>query len=549
MSSRQLSGILLGVVGILVLAIGGLSAILLLQGSEEQISTSAVTQGVSSSVEIDTANRELRLPGNEPVTLDPHLVTDAASGEYIVEIYSGLVTMNAELEIVPDLSESIEISSDGLVYVFTLREDAKFHDGRVVTAEDVVWSIQRAASPELRSTVTLEYLKDIVGVKEYYYGLNTELAGVVALDERTVQITIDSPKPYFLAKLTYPSAFIVDRSQIESNRNWVRAPNATGPYKLAEWNLGESIILEANEHHYLGLPSVHRAVYTLSGGSALTRFENDELDVAYISINDIDRARDPSSSLYKYYQATPSMSLSYIAFNVTQAPFDDVHIRRAMAMAIDRKTIAEITFNGMTLPATGILPPGVFGYTETDKTLPYDPDAARVEFAKSKYANSNMPPIVYTETGGGAAAGLDTQAFIEQWRQVLGLEIEVRQADWASFLDLIDSNSAQMWGIGWSMDYPDPENILDIKLHGESRENNTLFSSPAINELLEKARTNFSISERITQYQEAESLLIKAAPWIPLWFGSNHVVVSEGIEEWFEPPMTLPRLQHIKLKD
>ena len=457
--------------------------------------------------------------------------------------------MNAELEIVPDLAESIEISPDGLVYIFSLREDAKFHDGRGVTAEDVVWSIQRAASPELRSTVTLEYLKDIVGVREYYYGLKPELTGVVALDTRTIQITIDSPKPYFLAKLTYPSAFIVDRSQIESNRNWVRSPNATGPYKLAEWNLGESIVLEASEHHYLGLPSVHRAIYTLAGGSALTRFENDELDVAYISINDIDRARDPSSSLYKYYQATASMSLSYIAFNVTQAPFDDVHVRRAMAMAIDRQTIAEVTFNGMTLPATGILPPGVFGYTEVDKTLPYDPEAARAEFSKSKYTSSNMPPIVYTETGGGASAGLDTQAFIEQWRQVLGLEIEVRQADWASFLDLIDSNSAQMWGIGWSMDYPDPENILDIKLHGESRENNTLFSSPAINELLEKARTNFSISKRITQYQEAESLLIEAAPWIPLWFGSNHVVVSENIEYWFEPPMTLPRLQHIKLRD
>jgi oligopeptide transport system substrate-binding protein len=549
MSSRQISGILLGVVGILVLAIGGLSAILLFQGNKQQTTTAAVNQNVSSIEKIDPSGRELRLPGGEPVTLDPHLTTDAVSGAYIVEIYSGLVTMNAELEIVPDLAESIEISPDGLVYIFSLREDAKFHDGRGVTAEDVVWSIQRAASPELRSTVTLEYLKDIVGVREYYYGLKPELTGVVALDTRTIQITIDSPKPYFLAKLTYPSAFIVDRSQIESNRNWVRSPNATGPYKLAEWNLGESIVLEASEHHYLGLPSVHRAIYTLAGGSALTRFENDELDVAYISINDIDRARDPSSSLYKYYQATASMSLSYIAFNVTQAPFDDVHVRRAMAMAIDRQTIAEVTFNGMTLPATGILPPGVFGYTEVDKTLPYDPEAARAEFLKSKYTSSNMPPIVYTETGGGASAGLDTQAFIEQWRQVLGLEIEVRQADWASFLDLIDSNSAQMWGIGWSMDYPDPENILDIKLHGESRENNTLFSSPAINELLEKARANFSISKRITQYQEAESLLIEAAPWIPLWFGSNHVVVSENIEYWFEPPMTLPRLQHIKLRD
>ena len=176
------------------------------------------------------------------------------------------------------------------------------------------------------------------------------------------------------------------------------------------------------------------------------------------------------------------MSVSYIAFNVSQAPFDCEHLRRAMALSIDRKTIAEVTLNGMAIAATGILPPGVYGYTDEDKTYAYDPDAARAELELSPY-KTDMPPIIFTETGGGAQAGLVTQAFIDQWRTILGLEIEVKQADWASFLDLIDSRSLQMWTLGWQMDYPDPENILDIKLHGESQENSTNFSSPAINEL------------------------------------------------------------------
>ena len=553
MTSKQILGVLLGVVGALVLVIGGLSAVLLYSGGESE---TVATDSQSETINTDTAaygnsgaaSREIRLIGGEPVTMDPHLATDATSGEYIVEIYSGLVTMNKNLEVIPDLAKSIQISPDGMIYTFVLRSNAKFHDGTSVTSEDVVWSLKRAASPELRSTVALEYLKDIVGMREYYYGLKPNFSGVQAIDEKTIQITIDSPKPYFLAKLTYPSAFVVDREQIESNRNWVRSPNATGPYFLQEWKLGEYIVLEENPHSYLGPRSVGRAVYNLAGGSALTRFENEELDIAYISTNDIERARDPSSSLYEFYQASPGMSVSYIAFNVSQAPFDCEHVRRAMALSIDRKTVAEVTLNGMAIAATGILPPGVYGYTSEDKTYAYDPDAARAELELSPYKN-DMPPIIFTETGGGAQAGLITQAFIEQWRTILGLEIEVKQADWASFLDLVDSRSLQMWTLGWQMDYPDPENILDIKLHGESQENNTNFSSPAINELLEIARTNPLIEERLNQYREAELALIQAVPWIPTFFGSNHVVVGKRVKTWFEPPMTVPRLQYVVLNE
>ena len=106
-----------------------------------------------------------------------------------------------------------------------------------------------------------------------------------------------------------------------------------------------------------------------------------------------------------------------------------------------------------------------------------------------------------------------------------------------------------MWTLGWQMDYPDPENILDIKLHGESQENNTNFSSPAINELLEIARTNPLIEERLNQYREAELALIQAVPWIPTFFGSNHVVVGKRVKTWFEPPMTVPRLQYVVLNE
>src|SRR5690606_23530446 len=154
------------------------------------------------------------------------------------------------------------------------------------------------------------------------------------------------------------------------NRNWTRRPNGTGPYKLAEWRLGERLILQANTSHHLGEPALAEAVYLLAGGSALTRWENDELDVAPISVNDIERARDPNSDLGPFYSSWPQFSSSYLAFNTVQPPFDDAHVRRALAMSIDRNRISDVTFSGMFLTATGILMPGMPGFTPEDLSLP-----------------------------------------------------------------------------------------------------------------------------------------------------------------------------------
>ncbi len=163
--------------------------------------------------------------------------------------------------------------------------------------------MERAASPQLNSNTSLSYLRDIVGFIEKRYGQADEISGVKVIDDKKISIEIDFPKAYFLAKLTYPTAFVIDKDQVELNpRNWTRKPNGTGPYKLSEWKLGESIILEANTRYHLGVGDVQVVDYQLSGGSILTRFENGEVDSAGISQNDIDRVRDPSEPLNKLYR-------------------------------------------------------------------------------------------------------------------------------------------------------------------------------------------------------------------------------------------------------
>ncbi len=550
MSQNRLLAIMLSVLAGLVLVVGGLSAVLLLSGGDDGGDGGSGGDGTSTAIggnPAEAATGRLRLGGTDPVTLDPHIAGDATSAEYIVEIFSGLVTLTKDLEVVPDLAEGFDVSPDGLTYTFTLRENAKFHSNRQVTAEDVKWSLERAASRDLSSPTALAYLGDIVGAREHFFGLAEGIPGIEVVDERTVRITIDAPKPYFLAKLTYPTAFVVDRQQVESNpRNWTRRPNGTGPFRLAEWRLGERIVLQANPDYVLGAPRLSEVVYLLAGGSALTRFENGELDVAYISINDIDRARDPNSNLGPLYKAWPEFSISYIAFNTNVPPFDDVHVRRAMGLAIDRARIAEVTFSNMLSPATGILMPGMPGFQTTDLTLPFDPDAAKEELALSKYAG-NMPPIVITEVGAGAEARTDTQAFLEQWRTILGIQVEIRQTDFATFLADQDAGRLQAFNAGWIMDYPDPEDILDLKFHSGSSLNDVAYSNAEVDTLLDLARTEADAAARIAYYQEAERLIVQDAAWLPLYFSSTHVVVQPQVTGWFEPPMVVPRLRYIEV--
>lgn len=551
MTQKRLLAILLSVVAGLVLVVGGLSAFLLLQGDGTSSAgeTGVTTRGgggTGGGAVVQAASGRIRLASGDPVTLDPHLAGDALSAEYIVEIFGGLLTLGREMDIELDLAESVEVSDDGLTYTFVLRDDARFHRGRQVTAEDVVYSIQRAGSRQLSSPTALAYLGDIVGMREYYFGIAESVPGIEAIDDRTVRITIDSPKPYFLAKLTYPTAFVVDREEVERDRNWTRSPNGTGPYRLVEWRLGERIILEANQDYHLGEPLLREAVYLLSGGSALTRWENNELDVAPITVNDIDRARDPSSDLGPHYSTWPQFSLSYLAFNTQVPPFDDVHVRRAMGLAIDRDRIANVTFDGMFFPANGILMPGMPGYVEGDKTLPYDPEAARAELALSRYAD-DMPVIQITEVGAGAEASIDMQAFLEQWRTELDLQVEIRQTDFATFLQDQDQGRLTAFSAGWIMDYPDPEDILDIKLHSESSLNNINYSNPDVDAILDRARIEQDQELRMELYREAELLIIEDAPWLPLYFGVSHIVVRPEVEGWFDPPMVTPRLRYIEV--
>ncbi len=489
----------------------------------------------------------------DPPTLDPHLTTDATSARIIVEVFGGLVTIDRNLDIVPDLAESWNISDDGRVYTFNLREGAKFHDGKPVTAHDVQWSLERVTNPLTESPVADQYLGDIVGVKEKLAGDATTISGVRLIDEQTIEITIDEAKSYFLAKMTYPTGFVLDKENVEANpRSWFREPNGTGPFRLEEYEVGVTLVLGRNENFHLGPPKLEEVEFKLSGGTSMLMYENDEIHVAGVGLADLDRLNDPSNDLYPELETAPaSFSVNYIGLNVNEPPLDDVKVRQALNLAIDKQEIATIVLGDLVKPADGILPPNFPGYDESVSGYDFDPIRARQLLEESKYGDDleNIPPITITTPGNfGANVSLDMEVILQMWERNLGITAEFQQTEYATFLKDLHKGRFQMFDIGWIADYPDPENFLDILFHSESTNNHTHYSNPEVDDLLLRARVETDTTTRYNLYNQAEQMILDDAPWVPLWFdGESKLLVKPNVHDYLLPPLIIPRYRYIYL--
>ena len=471
---------------------------------------------------------------------------DANSHEYIGKIFSGLVRMSADLEILPDIAERWEVDDSRTVYTFYLRKNVKFHNGRPVTAEDVKYSIERSCAPTTGSRVASSYLGDIVGALDKLSGRAGEVSGVEVLDDYTLRITTDASKAYFLAKLTYPTSFVVDREQVEDAiAGWWEEANGTGPFWLEQFD-SVSIVLHANENFYRGRPSLDEVIYRLTGGGAVGQYGRGQIDVAPVSAADIDRALDPSSLLHDDLVIVHSLDTWYVAFNATMPPFDDPKVRLAFAYATNKKALADIILNKMVDPATGILPPGMPGYNEDLEGIPFDPDMALDLLDESRYAG-DLPPIVFTVSGQGGAGAMD-EALTESYRQTLGVEIEILQMSWPRFLKGLDGRQFQMFSLGWVADYPDPENFVDLLFHSQSEYNHVAYSNPEVDALLEKARTESDRETRLSLYQQVEEKLVWDVAWIPLYHGIDYQLVKPYVKGLVLSPQGFYSLENVVLE-
>ncbi len=507
----------------------------------------------------------LIFPNGDPPTMDPHLSGDATSAEYVVEIFSGLLAYDRDLNLIPDIAASYDISADGLVYTFKIRPEAVFQDGKPIRAEDFKWSFERACDPATGSPTADTYLGDVVGCRDKLQGRATEVEGVQVIDDLTLQLTIDEPKGFFLAKMTYPTAYVLDRDNVESGSDWSTKPNGSGPFKLDTFAPQEgAIILTKNDNFYRDpKPILERVIYVVGNPiNPITGYQEglDQLglrgvtyDAIEIGTANLGAATDPNNPLSKEFVSTNDLSVNYIGFNVDQPPFDDVNVRQAFNLALDKRRMVKVVFQDTVPVANGIVPLNMPGYQNPDLSdYEYDPERALELIAESSYGDvSELPDITLHTSGTGGEVGPVVEAMLESYKQNLGLEINVEQVPWPQFLADLNNpdNSYQMYELGWIADYPDPQNFLEVLFHSDSAQNHGHYSNPKVDALLDQARGAQDVKERLALYQQAEQLILNDAAWIPLYFGVDNWLVKPYVQNFAIPPIKIPKFQYVSIAE
>jgi ABC-type transport system substrate-binding protein len=466
----------------------------------------------------------LRLPQPvEPTTLDPARVEDGPTIEPLMCVFEGLVQWSSENRLTPALAEKWEVSPDGVTYTFHLREGVKFHNGRPLTAGDFVYSLTRSLSRRIGMPSTIGYLTDIVGARDHWDGKAASVRGIEAPDNRTLRLTIDSPKAYFLAKLTYPTAYAVCREEVEKTGGQVTDASAvgTGPFRLTEYAQGDRMVLEANPGYWAGPPKLARVERLIlpDANARHDKFEAGELDIADVPMASVEADRQ-NSGLGPLLHDLERASVYYLALNQNGfAPFKDRRVRQAFAHAVNREQIVRVIHQGVPRQAEGIIPFGVPGFDPSFRGLAYDPARAKQLLAEAGYpGGSGFPPVTLSCRASMPDIRNTVQAVQADLESNLGIHVELDEVEWNTFLARRSQGRMPFYFLRWAADYLDPQNFLSYMLHSKSGLNTIGYASPEFDRLCDRADGMQDEKERMALYRRAERIAVDDAPWIPVYF-------------------------------
>ncbi|MCP4541846.1 MAG: peptide ABC transporter substrate-binding protein [Chloroflexi bacterium] len=508
---------------------GGKGYVLVLTAHPEVLTTRSQTiQAIGHTLALEQpelygvsrANAIVMLASDVP-TLDPALTREGPGG-IVAHIFGGLVRLNADLQVEPDLAERWDVSDDGTVYTFHLRPDVTFHSGAPLTAADVKQSWERAADPALGSPTAALYLGDI--------------ASTEAVDDSTLVVTLDGPKPYFLAKLAQPVAFVTQADNVAGGASWWLRPDGSGPFALRRWLEGEAIILERAETYHQPL-AISAMIYLISGGSGFLAYEAGYVDVANVGLHNLARAQDPADPLSGDLISGNTFCTYRVVFDATRAPFDDPNVRRAFALAVDRDQLAQVVLNGAAVPAISFLPPGMPGHVDRPAADTFDVEAAQALIAASDYGSGSALPALTLSTPGVGDPDPLAVALADVWATNLGVTIETELLEPTGYADAITEQHGHLFTVESCADYADPENVLDLPYHTGSPANHSGYANAELDALLESARTESDPGQRLALYQQAEELLLEDAPAVPLVHPLAYVLIRPYIRGYRLSPI------------
>lgn len=488
---------------------------------------------------------------SEPTTFDPALVQDGPTIDLLFQIYEGLVQWTESSELAPNLAERWEISADGKIYTFHIKRGAKFHNGREVIAEDFVYAINRSLDPAVNSQVAFSYLNDIVGADAKFKGQSKELPGVKALDSRTLQITLVGPRAYFLAKLTYPTAYAIAREEVEKGGGRIDERNAvgTGPFKLKEYSSGLRITLEAFADYHGGKPKLAGIVRPIQkdANQRYNMFLNGDLDIVDVQKSDLESIKK-DVGLAKLLQFFDRSATYYLGLNQSDEagfpPFKDVRVRQAFACALDKDAIIQRALRGVNQRADGIVPPHVPGHNPNVRAVQFDVARAKELLKQAGYPDGNgMPRLTLTFREKTPDISNVAQVVQQMLKQNLGVEVDLREMEWGAFLDQGNKFLLPFTHLRWSADYLDAQNFLSTMLHSRAQENHLAYRNSRFDALCDQADGMTDAAARLKLYNQAEQIIVDEAPWIPIYYQKDIELIRPYVKGIRDIP--LGHLPHV----
>ncbi len=477
------------------------------------------------------APHALRVLWSDPLTLDPTVADDVVSVSVIDQLFSGLVELSPETDVIPDVARTWEVLEDGQKYVFHLRDDVWWSDGSPVTAADFEYAWKRLLDPAIRSPIARR-LFGIKGASAFHRGeAGREDVRVRAVDRVTLVVELEEPTSYFPHLLASSAAYPVPRHVVETHgASWTEVGSivTNGPFQLEAWDRGERILLSRNPRYHGRFEGNAQRVELFLIQDPYAQLEIyqadglDVLDLWALPAPEMDRARQRHAT---EYISVPVPRTHYVGFDVSRPPFDDLRVRRAFVLATDRERLAEVAMRGCRFPAMGgFVPPGVPGHS-SGIGLPYDPDLAGQLLAEAGYPGGCGLPVVESLTGDDDTVRTYLWA---QWRENLGAEIKWGPAEYGVLRDRIEREPPHMFILSWGAAYPDP----DFFLRASPVRRDSRWRDETYDGLVEQARRVTDQKERMRLYRQADRILVEEAVIMPLTYGRMHLLVKPWVKKF-----------------
>ncbi len=491
---------------------------------------------------------------DDVATLDPAIGYDWQNWSMIKSIFDGLMDyVPGTTELRPGLAESHEVSEDGLTWTFTLRDGVTFHNGRAMTAEDVKYSLDRVTRPETQSPGA-GFFGSIAGFDAISDGSADTLEGVKVIDDKTVEITLSRPDATFLHVMALNFASVVPQEAVEaSGQDFGKEPVGTGAFKLEDWTIGQRLVLAKNADYWReGVPYLDQITFEVGQEPivALLRLQNGEVDVPGDGIPPakfVEVMSDPAQAARVVEGG--QLHTGYITMNTQMEPFDDVKVRQAVNMAINKDRIVQI-INGRAVPASQPLPPTMPGYTEAYDGYAYDPEAARALLAEAGLDGGFETELYVMNTDPNPRIA---QA-IQQDLSEIGIDASIQSLAQANVIAAGgEADQAPMiWsgGMAWIADFPDPSNfygpILGCAGAVQGGWNWSWYCNEELDAMAAEADSIVdpeATDERLAKWSDIYTRIMEDAPWAPVFNEQRYTMKSArmgGADALYVDPVSIP---------